>query len=64
MKNNLDIRYRLDRAGFKLWELATALGTSDSALSRTLRQELSDEQKQKIVKKIDEMSERRKAENG
>ncbi len=64
MKNNLDIRFKLDRAGFKLWELATALGTSDSALSRTLRQELSDEQKQKIVKKIDEMSERRKAENG
>lgn len=64
MKNNLDIRYKLDRAGFKLWELATALGTSDSALSRTLRQELSDEQKQKIVKKIDKMSERRKAENG
>ena len=64
MKNNLDIRYKLDRAGFKMWELATALGTSDSALSRTLRQELSDVQKEKIVKTIDEMSERRKKENG
>lgn len=47
MKNQ-DIRREAAGAGVKLWEIAEALGITDSYFSRKLRQELTDEQKVKI----------------
>ena len=60
MKANKDIRDMVEEKGFCLWELAEALHlSSDSALSRKLRRELSSEQKQHIFKTIDQMVEKR-----
>ena len=39
--NNQKIRQEAARRKVKLWEIAEALGISDSALSRKLRHELS-----------------------
>lgn len=46
--NNLDVRQEISAAGLKLWEVADALGICDSAFSRKLRHELSDDEKQQI----------------
>ena len=45
---NLDIRAAASEAGLSLWQLADMLGFSDSQLSRKLRYELPDAEKQKI----------------
>ena len=60
MKANKDIRDMVEEKGFHLWELAEALHmSSDSALSRKLRRELSNEEKQLIFKTLDRMVEQR-----
>ena len=60
MKANKDIRDKVEEKGFHLWELAEALHmSSDSALSRKLRRELSNEEKQLIFKTLDRMVEQR-----
>jgi hypothetical protein len=60
VKANQDIRYAVAVHGFKLWELAEALGVYDSNLSRKLRRELPNDQKEHIFRTIDRMVERRK----
>ena len=61
MKANQDIRNAVAAHGFKLWELAEALGlSSDAALSRKLRRELPNDQKEHIFRTIDRMVEARK----
>lgn len=61
MKANQDIRNAVAVHGFKLWELAEALGlSSDAALSRKLRRELPNDQKENVFRTIDRMVERRK----
>lgn len=61
MKANQDIRNTVAVHGFKLWELAEALGlSSDAALSRKLRRELPNDQKEHIFRTIDRMVEARK----
>ena len=58
-KANQDIRTAVSECGFKLWELAEAMGINDGNLSRKLRRELPSEQKARILKTIDRMKERR-----
>lgn len=48
MKPNQDIRNAVEENGFKLWELAEALGIYDGNLSRKLRRELPTDQKEHI----------------
>lgn len=60
MKPNQDIRNAVVSNGFKLWELAEALGIYDGNLSRKLRRELPNDQKEHIFRTIDRMVERRK----
>lgn len=50
--NNMEIRTELLRVGMKQYELAELLGIADSALSRKLRKELPDEEKQRILEII------------
>lgn len=50
--NNMEIRTELLRVGMKQYELAELLGIVDSALSRKLRKELPDEEKQRILEII------------
>ena len=61
MRPNKDIRDAVEEKGFRLWELAEALGlSSDAALSRKLRRELPNDQKEHIFRTIDRMVEARK----
>lgn len=56
MKTNEDIRARAKRRGVKLWEIANGLGINDGNFSRKLRNEFSEEEKQKVFKIIDEIA--------
>ncbi len=49
---NMEIKTELMKSGMKNYELAELLGIADSALSRKLRKELPDDEKQKILKVI------------
>ena len=53
---NVEIRRAAGGAGVKLWELAEALGVADATLSRKLRRELPDDEKQRILEIIDRLS--------
>ncbi|MGN1379980.1 MAG: hypothetical protein ACI4W0_00275 [Bacilli bacterium] len=54
--NNQEIRNYAFCKNVKLWKIADKLGITDSSLSRKLRKELSEEEKQKIFKIIDELA--------
>mgnify|MGYP000906743891 CR=1 FL=1 len=53
---NIDIRETAKKANVKLWRVAEAMGTSDSGLSRKLRHELPEEEKNKIHAIIKELA--------
>ena len=53
---NMEIRCAAGGAGVKLWKVAEALGVADATLSRKLRHELPDEEKQKILDIIQQLS--------
>ena len=53
---NQDIKLRAAGAGVRLWQIAERLGIADSSLSRKLRKELPEGEKQKIFGIIDELS--------
>ena len=52
---NADIRNAVATNGFKLWELAAALGINDGNLSRKLRAELPATEREHILAVIAEM---------
>ena len=54
--NNQDIRRTAAGAGVKLWQVADALGIADCSLSRKLRTELPQEEKDRIFGIIRELS--------
>lgn len=54
MKNQ-EVRTEIAKCGFKLWQVAEKLGITDSAFSRKLRHEFSDEYKARIRTVIDEL---------
>ena len=47
--HNKDIRDAAKRTGVRLWQIAEALGVNDGNLSRKLRKELPQEEKDKIL---------------
>ena len=53
---NQDIRRTAAGAGVKLWQIADALGVADCSLSRKLRKELPQEEKDRIFGIIRELS--------
>ena len=53
---NHDIRRTAAGAGVKLWQIADALGIADCSLSRKLRKELPQEEKDRIFGIIRELS--------
>ena len=55
MLANTEIRVAVACSGVKLWHIAEAMGVSDSSLSRKLRRELSDDEKQKILGIINQL---------
>lgn len=55
MKNQ-EIRRAAAGAGVKLWQIAEALGISDCSLSRKLRKELLNDEKEEILSIIAELA--------
>ena len=53
---NQDIRRTAAGAGVKLWQIADALEIADCSLSRNLRRELPQDEKEKIFSIIRELS--------
>lgn len=47
--NNVKIRVELTKSGVKYWELARLMGVSVPTLNRRLRDELPDEEQDRIV---------------
>lgn len=53
---NKEIRSAAKNAGVCLWEVAAAYGVNDGNFSRKLRQELPQEEKEKILAIIDRLA--------
>lgn len=53
---NAEIRKAASDAGVKLWQIAEMLGIADCNFSRKLRRELPDDEKEKILDIIKELS--------
>ena len=53
---NVEIRSAYMLAGIKQWQLAEAMGISETHLSRKLRKELPQEEKQNILEIIERLS--------
>ena len=53
---NKEIRSAAKNAGVRLWEVAAAYGINDGNFSRKLRQELPQEEKEKILAIIDQIA--------
>lgn len=56
---NIEIRNEAAKNGLRLWEVAEALGITDSTFSRKLRRELPSEQRDHILRMIGKIAERR-----
>ena len=54
---NLDIRDKLMKSHIFQYELAEVMGISEMTLLKRLRKELNSEEKEKIIKIIDELKE-------
>ena len=52
--NNMKIRIKLLERNKRLWWLARILGTSEATLSRRLREELPEDEQERIIQLIDE----------
>lgn len=55
---NLDIRIAASNANLKLWQVAEAMGISDSYFSRKLRHELPEADKEYILSIIEQTKRR------
>lgn len=61
--NNLELRTKARRNGVRLWEIADKLGVSEPTITRKLRRELPDNEKQRILAIIDEIAAAKKKMN-
>lgn len=57
--HNLDIRKAIESSKFKYWQVANKLKMNDGNFSRLLRIELDEDNKNKILKAIEELKEER-----
>ena len=57
--NNLDIRKAIENSNFKYWQVANKLKMNDGNFSRLLRTELDEDNKNKILRAIEELKEER-----
>lgn len=53
---NADIRIAAKIAGVCLWQIAERIGVNDGNFSRKLRRELSDQEKQELLKIIETLA--------
>lgn len=57
--HNLDIRKAIESNNFKYWQVANKIKMNDGNFSRLLRTELDENNKNKILKAIEELKEER-----
>lgn len=57
--HNLDIRKAIESSKFKYWQVVNKLKMNDGNFSRLLRTELDENNKNKILKAIEELKEER-----
>ena len=62
-KPNRDIRLAVADEGFYLWQLAAELGITDGTLSKKLRRELSESEKEDYFNAIDRLKKARQHSN-
>ncbi len=53
---NEDVRKAVKEAGLRMWMIADELGIADHALSKKLRYELSDKEKEAIYKIVNNLA--------
>ena len=53
---NADIRIAAKSAGVRLWQIAERIGVNDGNFSRKLRRELPEQEKQDILRIIDDLA--------
>lgn len=63
MTLNKDIKVKARKSGVLIWEIADRLGIADTTMSRKLRKELPDNEKQEIFNIIDELAAEKQASN-
>ena len=51
---NVEIREKIETEGIRYWSVAEKLGISDSSFSRKLRRELSEDEKQRVFRAIND----------
>lgn len=56
MTKNFDIKQKALKSGVCLWEVAEAMGIADTSMSRKLRKELPQDEKQRIFDIIDQIA--------
>lgn len=59
---NLQIRNAAKNAGVRLWQIAIKLGVSEATITRWLRRELPDAERDKLLVIIDEIASEKAAE--
>lgn len=57
---NMILRAKAEENGVCLWEIAEAIGITDSTFSRRLRHELSAAERERLLKIVDEIAAQRK----
>lgn len=59
---NSELRENARRANVPLWRLAAEIGISEPTMTRKLRRELPDAEREKLLRIIDELALRKEAE--
>lgn len=54
--NNMDLRQKAKEKGVFFWQIAAEMGISEPTMTRRLRFELSEQEKQKYLSIIDNLS--------
>lgn len=57
---NAEIRDAAKRNGVFLWQVAEGIGITDSTLSRKLRRELTDDERERVLNVIDKLAAQRR----
>jgi hypothetical protein len=63
LTKNFDIKERALKKGVCLWEVAEIIGIADTSMSRKLRKELPQAEKDRIFKIIDDIAAEKAAKN-
>lgn len=61
MKENQDMRNAARKAGIPFWKIADELGISEASMTRKMRRELPDAEKQRVLQIIEQIRKQKQA---